>query len=145
MTPKITIRVNGDEYTGWTDFILDDSIKAAAAGFELSTTERWQDNDTFNLGGGSWRLRAGDACSVFIDGERVLNGYIDVHMPSYDRNQHNVAISGRSLTADLVDCSAVHIPGNFKKQSPLQIANALASPFGVDVVLGEYVNGVSWC
>lgn len=143
MTNTVTLKVNGSLYTGWTDFHLSDSLKNAAASFELATSERWQGDSPSNTSTGQWRLRAGDYCEVLIDDTLVLAGWIDVHQPSIDKHSHKVAISGRSLTGDLVDCSAMHNPGNFKDQSALAIASALAAPFDIKVHLDDSVGGVA--
>lgn len=140
MNNIITLKSNGYEYTGWKDFHLRDSLQSAAAVFELATSEKWQGVNRYDLG--QWRLRAHDDCEVRIDGQRIMRGWIDVHQPSLDKGMHSVAISGRSLTGDLVDCSAVHSPGNFKNQTALQIAQALCNPFSVKVVLDSGITAL---
>ena len=129
MKQIITLNVNGIPYKGWKEFRMVDSLQAAASAFELTTSERWQGTNPYDTSGGYWRLRAHDACELFIDDVSVLKGWIDVHQPSMDKDSHNVSISGRSLTGDLVDCSATDSPSNFKNQNALQIAGALVAPF----------------
>ena len=77
-----------------------------------------------------------------MDDEQIINGYIDVHSASIDHSSHTVTVSGRSRTGDLVDCSAVHTPGNFKDQTLLNIANALTAPYSVPCVLGDSVGAL---
>lgn len=134
---KLKLKVNGSLYSGWHDITVISSLKQAAAAFELSVTERWQGRPDINRIEQTWKLRAGDACSVLMDDELLITGFIDVHSASISDSDHTVSVSGRSRTADLVDCSAVHTPGNFKKQNLLMIANTLTKPFGVSTVLGD--------
>ncbi len=135
----ITLLVNGTEYRGWQSIHVTDSITQSAASFELRVTERWQRNDGGKRQLIYWKLRAGDACTVKVGGQTMLTGYIDVHQPAISATSHSVDVSGRSKTGDLIDCSAIHSPGNFHNQTVLQIASAISVPFGVNVEMGEGV------
>lgn len=132
----ITLVVNGTEYRGWQSISVNDSIGSAASSFQLSVTERWQRNDGYQRQLIHWKLKSGDSCVVKVAGETLITGYIDVHNPAISATSHTVRVSGRSKTADLIDCSAVHSPGNFHDQTTLQIASAIASPFGISVEMG---------
>jgi prophage tail gpP-like protein len=50
-----------------------------------------------------------------------------------------LAVSGRSRTADLVDCSAVHAAGDWRNRRIDQVAADLAAAYGVEVVASSGV------
>ena len=133
MSNIVSIEVNGSIYEGWQAFSMKRSIKDAASSFSLEVTEE------FGAFGEGFVLSAGDECLIAIDDEPVLTGYIDSYSTSIDESDHTVSVSGRSRTADLIDCSAMNEPANFFNQSLLQIAKALVSPFGLEVIAGERV------
>ena len=139
----VKLKVNGFLYSGWETINISTGIRQASAAFELTVNEKWQGRDDLNRIGATWKLQAGDACQVLIDDEQVISGFIDVHESTITHDSHSVSVSGRSRTADLVDCSAVHNPGNFVKQNILSIANSLSAPFDVETVLGDNVRAVS--
>jgi prophage tail gpP-like protein len=64
----------------------------------------------------------------------MVVGYVDIIKPSYGATDHTINIQGRDKVADLVDCSAVHSPDQWKNIDLLRFAQALAKPFGVSVV-----------
>lgn len=78
-------------------------------------------------------LKQGAKCQVRIGDDLVLTGWVFATPISYDHQQITTTISGRSLTADLVDYAAVNKPGQWDNQSVLAIVKALASPYGIRV------------
>lgn len=125
--PEVTLLVNGQLYGGWTSVSVTRSVEQIAGTFDLSLTERWP---------GQQQLRGivpGDACAVRIDGEIVITGYVDEVKPSYDSGSHDVSVSGRDATGDLVDSSAVNSPGEWLDQTIGPIASAIAGLFKIPV------------
>jgi prophage tail gpP-like protein len=102
-------------------------IEQIAGKFELALAERWP--------GQAERapLRPGQPCRLEVDGETLITGHLDAVEPRYSSREHRIAVSGRDATGDLVDCSAVHEPGEWKGQTALQIAQAICQPFGIKV------------
>lgn len=124
---ELTLKANGRTWSGWTEIRVSRGLGRAVSDFEISVTERWQAK------GEPWQLRAQMPCSISIDNKRILTGYIDGYYPSFDANTHGVRITGRSKTADLVDCAALVKGGQFKGYDLAAIARALAKPFDIDV------------
>lgn len=127
----LSLRIGSDIHRGWTEVRVQRSIEQVADTFDLSLTDFWGANDEARA------IRAGEPCQVRIDDQPVITGYIDDVLPEYDGEQHTVTVTGRSKTADLVDCSGR--ARQFKKQDLAQIARKLADPFGVDVVVNADV------
>lgn len=124
---QVILTVNGASYGGWTEVEINRGIEQIAGTFSLGLTERWADQDE------PWPIIPGDKCTVAIDGEVVITGYVDDVLPSFDANQHAVTIVGRDKTSDLVDCSAIAKSGSWAGRTLLQIAQDLCAPFGVSV------------
>lgn len=122
----VTLRIGGLEYTGWTAVTITRSLEQVCDTFTLTLAERWGGSDD------PPQIRAGDACEVWCDDERVITGYVDDALPSYDAEQHAISVSGRSKVADLVDCG---LAGRqwAQPQNLLQLARAVAAPFGITV------------
>ncbi|MBF0248041.1 MAG: hypothetical protein HQL36_08225 [Alphaproteobacteria bacterium] len=70
---------------------------------------------------------------VAVDGEVFITGYVDDVSPAYSGTSHDVTVDGRDATGDLVDCSAIHQPGEWQGLKLEAIAAILAKPFGIPV------------
>lgn len=126
--PRAVLSVGGRRYEGWTKLAVTRSIETLCGAFMFEITVREYSDAP------RWPLRSGEACTVEIDGEVVITGYIDDINPSIDERGYSIVIVGRDRSADLVDCSAVHKPGSWTGKSIEAIAAELAKPFGLDVV-----------
>ncbi len=124
---EVTLAVNGVSYAGWKDVQIRTGIEQISGSFRLAVTERWPGQPELRP------LRPDDACVVAIDGQPVITGYIDDVERQASSSDHAVTISGRDRSGQLVDCSAIHEPGEFKGRTALQIAQELAQPWGIAV------------
>lgn len=122
---KVELVINGIAYAGWTDIDIDLSLDNLAHSFTLSLTEK--------APGGTPQtaVAAGASCRVTIGGQTVITGYVDLSEASLAGDDHSISVSGRSKAADLIDCSAIHVPGSWSNRKLEAIANDLASPLGV--------------
>lgn len=125
----ITLIVNGEAHGGWKTARVTRSLDHAAGDFSLTISERWPGQITPKA------IRPGDACVVAVNGQAVITGWVDDVQPKYDATTHEVTFVGRSRTNDLVDCSAIHSPGQWRGVSLETIARDLAGPFKVGVVV----------
>jgi prophage tail gpP-like protein len=132
----IFLRVEGKLYGGWISARVTRSIEAAAGSFEVSLTDVWEpDMDP-------WAIFPGDGVTIVIKSDTVITGWVDAVEMSHDASSHNLSIRGRDKTCDLVDCSAVNRPGEFRGKTPEQIARALCQPYGVTVKTDVDTGGV---
>jgi prophage tail gpP-like protein len=131
----VELRASGKRFTSWTTVAVSLSITNASGSFSFSVSQSNPEDVAAR------EIQLGAECSVAIHGEIVITGYIDRRVPSYDANSHAILVAGRDRTSDLVDCSAVHVPGEWHGAGMLRIAQALAAPFDVgvrsEVSLGE--------
>lgn len=133
MAEAITLRVDGKVHGGWTKVSVTRSLDAMAGSFELTLTWQWR-NPADQFKPVMAPVQQGEACTVDIGNERVITGYIDDWIPSYDEGSVTIAVIGRDKTADLVDCSVVHPSGQFNNQTLKQIADTVCQPFGIKVI-----------
>lgn len=125
----LTLRLDSGDYRGWTSVGVTRSLEAAVASFALSLTESWP-GAVDPVG-----VKPTMPCEVLIGSDRVIAGYVDRVEVSHDKASHEITITGRSKTQDLVDCSVIMGNGEqLLNQTILQIAQVLAAPYGVDVV-----------
>ncbi|URV22498.1 baseplate protein [Escherichia coli] len=76
----------------------------------------------------------------FTDGKGSFGGLDNMFRQLAKLRKLTDVIAGRSLTADLIDCAAE--PTQFNGRSLVQIAQALAAPFGIEVVNSGAPSGV---
>lgn len=130
----IRLRVDGRTFAGWTSVSVTRSIESAAAAFALGVTSRYPGAEN------PIQIRPGSSCSVWIDDDRVITGFVDEITASYDATTLSRSVGGRSATGDLVDSSATASPGKWSGVTVEAIAAALAAPLGVDVVVDPGVS-----
>lgn len=125
--PDVALTVAGARYGGWKSIRITRGIEQVAGTFELGVSERWPDM------GVQRKIAPGDRCAVAVDGETVITGHVDDVSLSYDDASHQVGVSGRDATGDLVDCAAIHKSGKWAGRTMPQIAADLCAPFGISV------------
>lgn len=123
----LTLHIGGTKYGGWKNVRISWSLEALAQSFQISGTERWTYEDD------PVPIVEGDFCEVHLNGELRLTGFVDEVSAEYGPDSDGFDISGRSLTGDLVDSSAVGPPIQWIQTPVLEIARALCDPFSIDV------------
>jgi prophage tail gpP-like protein len=125
---QVRLVADGREFAGWQEITIDASLEAIARSFRVAARARWPRELH------AFRVRPGSAVKVYVGGDLVITGWIDKLEASFDATSHTIAVTGRSRTSDLVDCSAVNDPGHWRARTALQIATDLAAPYGVEVL-----------
>ncbi|MGG2139902.1 phage baseplate assembly protein [Symbiopectobacterium sp. RP] len=130
MSDHVILRVNGREWGGWTRVQISAGIERLSRDFNVEITRQWPgESGSVAL---QPRIKKGELVDVLIGQDKVLTGWIEAIPIRYDAKSINVGISGRSKTADLIDCAA-HTT-LFTGNTLHQIASALAKPFGIKVI-----------
>lgn len=124
---RVDLLIDGRLYAGWKQASVTRAMDAAAGTFNLTVSDRWEPNDA------PWAIEPGDACEVRVDGETVISGYVDMVRASFDAGSHSIQVQGRDKSSDMVDCSAVHSPDEWKNIGLKRLAETLGKPFGVAV------------
>lgn len=123
------LKVGGQYYGGWTSLSVTRSIEQIAGSFELEVTERWAGQAAARP------IRPGEPCQVLLDGDVVIDGYVDDVLPEYDETNHTVRVTGRDKTGDLVDCSAVYKTGQWHNVKLDALARDLIADFKIGLVI----------
>lgn len=127
--PKLELQVNGIRYGGWKSGSVKKSIDSISGLFSLAISEKWTTE------GSPWRLLPGDACEILLDDTPLIKGYIDTKQISASGSSLDVSLTGRDVTGDLVDCSAVVGSFSFNKIGYLKLIRTLVAPFGITEVV----------
>jgi len=98
MLTKIEFRINGKVITGWDMVQVTHAIDSLAGTFVLRT-------QTSQLEAICNALNTDEPCSIVINNEQVLIGYIDLINPLIQGSESSVTVMGRSHAADLIDSS----------------------------------------
>lgn len=138
MNDNVTLRVNGREWNGWTSVRIGAGIERLARDFSVEITRQWPGDEGITTL--QPRIKNGSKVEVLIGDELVITGWVEATPVRYDARSVSTGIAGRSLTADLIDCAAE--PTQFNGRSLVQIAQALAAPFGIEVVNNGAPSGV---
>ena len=129
----IILRVGGKKFGGWTSATVEKSLFQIAGAFGLAATDRFPGNAD------KWEFALGDSCTVEIDGQTIITGYIEDIPITYDDMTHNIQVGGRDKTGDLVDCSFIKAANEWKKQTVQSIITALCAPFSIEVTVDSSV------
>ncbi|WP_432721296.1 hypothetical protein R0381_002565 [Jeongeupia wiesaeckerbachi] len=133
----LELQVDEQIYAGWTDLAVEAGLEQLSGSFTLQLTEHWP-------GAGEPRpVKPGQRCVVKIDGQPVVTGFIDSVAVSFNATSRSLSVSGRDATADLVDCSAIHGAGQWKKASLARIARDLCDPFKIKVAVDPGVQALA--
>ena len=133
---ELALVVGGKRYGGWKSIRVTRSIESLVGSFALDVSDRWGPDDL-------WPVAEGDACRVEIDGQLVVDGYIDKRSLKGSATERSLSYSGRDRAADLVDCSLLVEDGaiigkkghkwTYRNLDIAQFAAAIAAPHGIKV------------
>jgi prophage tail gpP-like protein len=127
----VKLTIFGDDFSteisGWTNVRITRGIERIPTDFDVSMTERFPGVDDIVA-------KPGMKCTVQIDSDTVVTGYLDRVESGIGPHDHPIRIVGRGYCQDLVDCSAVWQGGQFRNQTVLKIAESVAKPFGIEVL-----------
>lgn len=130
----VTLQVAGQNFSGWTDIRIIRGIEVFPSVFSLQVTERLPKDAS------RFPISPGQQCKLMIGDDLVLTGFVDSYEARVSTHGHEVTVTGRSATQDLVDCAAGFTSGkenyaNLNRSSPslIGLAQWLCSPLGISV------------
>lgn len=137
MPEEITLTVDDQQFSGWTDVSVNRSIESLTGSFSLSVTDSQEQRNNLE-----WALQTQAKAVIKVGGEPLINGYIYKVDPSIDSQSHTIRVSGRDKTSDLVDTSADQGGKKFtlKNTTLKKLAEILAEPYGIAVVVASGTN-----
>lgn len=110
---NVYLEVNGIRYEGWKSLEVYRAIDTIAGEFNFTTSSQ---NPI------SYPIKAGDKCSIFIDNHQVIDGFVENLEISYSASSHDITLSGRDRTADIIDSS---LTDNIEFNSAISLKNII--------------------
>jgi prophage tail gpP-like protein len=126
----VFLKIDGSYFYGWKDVRVYKSMNNGSGGFSLSTSDRYPDAPE------DWKLKIGSRCTIEIEGQTVLTGYIDDINTSYDYQNHTIDVIGRDNTCDLVDCNYPR-EKTWKAQTLKKMVSDVCSTFGIELAIDK--------
>lgn len=127
---RLTLTIDGTKYTGWKSAQVTRSIEAISGAFSLSVSDSWA------LSGEQRSIVPEMPCSVSYGADLLITGFVDNVDVSGSVSEHSITVKGRDKTGDLVDCSVIDCPAEFKNATLLSIIQKIAGPYGVKIAAG---------
>lgn len=134
-TPEFALRLNGSLWTGWEEINIVRALDRMAGEFQLRLTS---DASDFTLP----PMVPGSKAEVEIDGRPVLVGYVDTIKANTADELHDLALTGRDKTGDLIDCAAA-VDGGFEMNG-LRLDAALRrvlKPYDIPLTVAADIGG----
>lgn len=135
-TERIKIIVESGDLAGrvldfWQSAAIDRSLadlsgRASVAVGRGKLSERGYDR---------FPLAPGDKIRLLIGEDPILTGWVGKRNTTRSADEHGLNIQIRSLSCDLVDCSAVNRPGQWHRARLSRIGGDLAAGFGLPVAV----------
>ena len=137
ITQRVTMTIGGRKFRDWTRVEITRSLEEIAGGFELELFDRVRAERAMPSG---WQgdlaeaIRCGEQCTLLIDDETVLIGYVDELKLSWQHDTMRMSLTGRDRTGDLVDCAAAPDgPAEYRRLTLTEIATRICRPYGIAV------------
>lgn len=128
--PLYSLTIAGKKWDFWKEISLSRAIDRMGGEFNVGLVLKPDEGFI------SETMMPGLPVQVDIDGETVLDGYIDIVNHRYDASSTSVAVVGRDKTADLIDCAAT-VDGPFEFYN-LKLEQAIAKiikPYGIKLTV----------
>ncbi len=128
----ILLEVNGKQYSNFESLDIMLQLDAIAGQFNFIAVSTEDAPLPFKLD---------DSCSIFINSEKVLTGFIENISVDYDSQSHFISISGRSKTSDIIDSmiNALEITAPISLKA---IIEKVISHIGADISVVDAVGNV---
>ena len=123
---ELGLTIGGTRFTGWQEVSVDRSIENISGGFEIVAAETELEDPPARA------FRPGQKCTIDLDGDVVVTGWIDAVTVAWDDTDHTITVRGRDVTGDLVDCSVEKIR-QMDGRTLDQIVSEICKPFGIQV------------
>jgi len=121
----ITLKIEGAAYGGWKTVQLTRSIEQFAQTFRVGFSESWSQQEE------PIPILEGQAVAIEVDGETILNGFVENNQIDYSDDNHTMSVEGRSKTGDLVDSAAIYRTGQWQNTGLLAIARDLLTDYDI--------------
>lgn len=104
---KMALYVRGRLYDRWTSARVTLQVDVPFQEFQFSVSEPLDTHFDWD----TWHIVVGDPVKVYVGGQMVIDGFIDIREAFYDANSHGVMFYGRSYNANAYE-SSVRMDGS---------------------------------
>ncbi len=118
---KLQLKVGNKKYSGWENIVIVKSMDSMAHNFAMDICKSTGID-----------IKDDDIVQILKDDEVFLTGYIDGITIRISDTKQPMQITGRSKTADLIDCN-IEVNKQYNKQNIKQIISDLIKPFNISV------------
>jgi prophage tail gpP-like protein len=135
---RVTLTVNGTVYRTWMGLTLRRDLREITGTFSLQYFDAGRATQAMP---GSVRpgpvpspILRRQACTIALDGEKVLDGWIAEMEGEWNEGAIEVSLQGYDRTGDLADCAvAPNGPAEWRGATLLQVVQQICAPFGISV------------
>ncbi len=125
---RLSVLVNGQSLSGWKAVTIKRDVLSLAGTFELEASM------PSATGVNTVAALPGSPCELLLTAEggpstALLNGFIEAAELVRTAGETRLSLGGRCRTADIVDCSVTHRPGDWRGQRLPAIVDTLLEPF----------------
>jgi prophage tail gpP-like protein len=124
---RAAITVNGVEYKDWESVYVRCEYNSSYDYFRFSSAER---DPIPQADWTKWQIKPGDACTVTLAGQQVINGYVESRQVAYNATAHGIQIIGKGKPVWASKSSIASKDGNFDGMSVEEVARKVLAPFG---------------
>lgn len=128
------VRVNGSKFSLWESVSVSRSIDNLCGTFSISTSNKPS----------SYPVKLGDVIQILINNVIVLTGFVEQFSGSGDLQSDQITLSGRDLTADIVDSSLPEQAKNIEGAVTLQnLCEAVIGGLGISIAIIDESGGIA--
>jgi prophage tail gpP-like protein len=121
----VSLVISGKAYTGWKSVSIRRALDAIAGTFTVSLSDRWAIDQK------PLEIVPEASCVLYVGKDTLITGYIDEIAGTESSKTHEMTISGRDKTKDLVDCSVKDCEYEFVKVPILSVVEAICQPYNL--------------
>lgn len=104
---SVTLEIDGINYEGFNEINFSRSIESISGQFNFKTVS----SETL-----PFPIKRGASCKIKVNNITVLDGYVEIINVDYTGSSHNISVSGRDKTSDVIDSQ---LDGNLEFVPPI--------------------------
>lgn len=131
---RLNLKINNYSYSGFEEVNIYKSMLIGAGSFVVGI------NNFYKGGNELSDIKIEDEIVIEIEDQKVLTGIVDAMPVKWGKGYSWLYISGRDKTCDLVDCSFIETPNEWKKQTVENLIKNLCNPFSISVLIDSIVS-----
>lgn len=128
---QLVIEIDGQIVSGWERFTVDVTLDQCTRNFSADVFDESGEVAALAISGAPVTVYAIQSIPQLFRRYPLITGYLDSVSRRLDGEEETLTISGRGLTCDLVDCSAVWKSSTWTGAKFSQIVKDLIAPYGV--------------